>query len=66
MTVKEFDGPTKQFRKLWSKLTAAGWKARKPSGLSNDHAYVKPGVSGRLKSLRRGFDYFVGASNKWA
>ncbi|ETP52916.1 hypothetical protein F442_02148, partial [Phytophthora nicotianae P10297] len=33
--------------------------SRKPSGLSDDHAYVKPGVSGRLKSLRRGFDYFV-------
>ncbi|GMF61027.1 unnamed protein product [Phytophthora fragariaefolia] len=60
---QEFEGPTKLFRKLWAKLTAAGWKARKPSGLSDDDIYVRPGVSGRLKLLQRGVDYFVGTSN---
>ncbi|GMF41113.1 unnamed protein product [Phytophthora fragariaefolia] len=56
---QEFEGATKLFRKLWAKLIAAGWKARKPSGLSDDHIYVRPGVSGRLKLLQRGVDYFV-------
>ncbi|OWZ23526.1 hypothetical protein PHMEG_0001593 [Phytophthora megakarya] len=44
---------------LWRELTAAGWKARKPTGLCVEYTYVKPGISGRLDSTRKGEDFFV-------
>ncbi|POM66722.1 Hypothetical protein PHPALM_17369 [Phytophthora palmivora] len=41
------------FKMLWRQLSKAGWKAKKPKGLSLDFTYVKPGVSGRLDSTKR-------------
>ncbi|POM72432.1 hypothetical protein PHPALM_10850 [Phytophthora palmivora] len=50
----------KTFKQLWRELSKAGWKARKPKGLSVDFTYVKPGVTGRLDSSTRGNDHFIG------
>ncbi|GMF55311.1 unnamed protein product [Phytophthora fragariaefolia] len=52
----------KAFKKLWSQLLKGGWKARAPSGLDVDQAYVMPGVTGRLRMDRRNVDYFIGMS----
>ncbi|RLN93509.1 hypothetical protein BBJ28_00012350 [Nothophytophthora sp. Chile5] len=49
----------KTFKRLWRELTAAGWKARKPRGLSVDYSYVMPGITGRLDDSKRGMDFFV-------
>ncbi|RLN86593.1 hypothetical protein BBJ28_00022453 [Nothophytophthora sp. Chile5] len=50
----------KPFKRLWRELTAAGWKSRKPRGLSVDYSYVMPGITGRLDDSKRGVDFFVG------
>eukprot|EP00644_Phytophthora_capsici_P016096 jgi/Phyca11/115422/e_gw1.28.453.1 len=50
----------KTFKQLWRQLSAEGWKARKPKGLSIDFTYVKPGVKGQLDPSKRGKDFFVG------
>eukprot|EP00644_Phytophthora_capsici_P017045 jgi/Phyca11/130307/e_gw1.92.130.1 len=55
------NGPgEKCFAQFWRELTAAGWKARKPTGICRHHRYVKPGVKGRLDESRRGIDFLVG------
>ncbi|POM65180.1 Hypothetical protein PHPALM_19148, partial [Phytophthora palmivora] len=61
------NGPNeKSFKQLWRDLSKAGWKARKPKGLSVDFTYVKPGVSGRLDESSRAIDYFVGENELMA
>ncbi|EEY60504.1 uncharacterized protein PITG_13206 [Phytophthora infestans T30-4] len=50
----------KPFKQLWRELSKAGWKARKPKGLSADFTYVMPSVTGRLDAEKRGVKYFVG------
>ncbi|ETN14351.1 hypothetical protein PPTG_22233 [Phytophthora nicotianae INRA-310] len=50
----------KPFKQLWRELSKAGWKSRKPKGLSVDYTYVMPGVTGRLNIEKRGVEYFVG------
>ncbi|EEY62792.1 uncharacterized protein PITG_15207 [Phytophthora infestans T30-4] len=40
-------------------LVKAGWRARRPSGLSSDHTYVKPGVKGKLRQDKVDIDYFI-------
>ncbi|OWY92364.1 hypothetical protein PHMEG_00038668 [Phytophthora megakarya] len=53
------NSPWEETIKMLSReLTAAGWKARKPTGLSVDYTYVKPGISGRLDATRKGKDFF--------
>ncbi|RLN93735.1 hypothetical protein BBJ28_00023199 [Nothophytophthora sp. Chile5] len=52
----------KTFKRLWRELTTAGWKARKPRGLSVDYSYVMPGITGRLDDSKRGVDFFVGST----
>ncbi|KAE8874894.1 hypothetical protein PF005_g22667 [Phytophthora fragariae] len=38
------NGPgEKTFKQLWRELCKEGWKPRKPTGMANDHRYVKPG-----------------------
>ncbi|POM60427.1 hypothetical protein PHPALM_30725 [Phytophthora palmivora] len=49
----------KTFKQLWRELSKAGWKARKPKGLSVDFTYVKPGVTGRLDCSTRDNDHFI-------
>ncbi|ETP13203.1 hypothetical protein F441_11555 [Phytophthora nicotianae CJ01A1] len=49
----------KPFKQLWRELSKAGWKSRKPMGLSVDYTYVMPGVTGRLNIEKRGVVYFV-------
>ncbi|RLN86594.1 hypothetical protein BBJ28_00022454 [Nothophytophthora sp. Chile5] len=49
----------KPFKRLWRELTAAGWKSRKPRGLSVDYIYIMPGITGRLDDSKRGVDFFV-------
>ncbi|GMF18366.1 unnamed protein product [Phytophthora fragariaefolia] len=45
------------FRASWQKLRKEGWWSSRPTGLSSDFAYVKPG---KTKEDTRGVDYFVG------
>lgn len=52
----------KTFAQLWRELSDAGWKARRPKGLSNDFTYVMPNVVGDLSGATKGVDYFVGTS----
>ncbi|KAJ0390854.1 hypothetical protein P43SY_007749 [Pythium insidiosum] len=44
------------FKHLWRQLRAAGWTARRPSGLATEWSYVTPGSSG----VEEGVDFFVG------
>ncbi|KAE8967470.1 hypothetical protein PF005_g13104 [Phytophthora fragariae] len=46
------------FTSRWAELTKKGWKSKRPTGLSNDHTYLRPG---KTKKDVRGVDYFVGA-----
>ncbi|KAE9044989.1 hypothetical protein PR003_g2468 [Phytophthora rubi] len=46
------------FRTRWRELTKLGWKASKPTGLSNSYTYVVPGR--KKRDGVRGHDYFVG------
>ncbi|KAE9004675.1 hypothetical protein PR001_g16894 [Phytophthora rubi] len=41
----------------WRELCREGWLSRAPTGLSNDHTYLKPG---KTKQDQRGVDFFVG------
>eukprot|EP00644_Phytophthora_capsici_P018394 jgi/Phyca11/130205/e_gw1.91.147.1 len=50
----------KEFKRLWGSLKKAGWRARPPSGLLSDHAYLKPGVKGKLDNYKADTDYFIG------
>ncbi|OWZ06126.1 hypothetical protein PHMEG_00021663 [Phytophthora megakarya] len=45
------------FRARWMELRQAGWTSKKPTGLSDEFTYLKPGKS--IKDVR-GVDYFVG------
>lgn len=45
------------FRARWKELRQEGWSSKPPTGLSNDHTYLKPGKS---KTDVRGIDFFVG------
>ncbi|GMF14374.1 unnamed protein product [Phytophthora fragariaefolia] len=45
------------FRASWQKLRKEGWSSSRPTGLSSDFAYIKPG---KTKKDTRGVDYFVG------
>ncbi|GMF54626.1 unnamed protein product [Phytophthora fragariaefolia] len=45
------------FRASWQKLRKEGWWSSRPTGLSSDFAYIKPG---KTKKDTRGVDYFVG------
>ncbi|GMF20519.1 unnamed protein product [Phytophthora fragariaefolia] len=45
------------FRASWQKLRKEGWWSSRPTGLSSDFAYIKPGKS---KKDTRGVDYFEG------
>jgi hypothetical protein len=45
------------FRANWQKLRKEGWWSSRPTGLSSDFTYIKPG---KTKKDRRGVDYFVG------
>ncbi|POM81876.1 hypothetical protein PHPALM_92 [Phytophthora palmivora] len=51
--------PGETFKRLWRGLTAVGWKARMPTGLSVDYKYIKPGVTGQLDVTKKGVDFFV-------
>ncbi|KAE8893299.1 hypothetical protein PF003_g22406 [Phytophthora fragariae] len=51
------------FTKRWAELTKQGWKSRRPTGLSDDHTYLRPG---KTKKDLRGVDYFVGAEELMA
>ncbi|POM59363.1 hypothetical protein PHPALM_31920, partial [Phytophthora palmivora] len=46
------------FTARWAELTKEGWKSKRPTGLSNDHTYLRPGKT--TKDVR-GVDFFVGA-----
>ncbi|ETL40207.1 hypothetical protein F442_08754 [Phytophthora nicotianae P10297] len=50
----------KEFKRLWGSLKKAGWRARPPSGLLSNHAYLKPGVKGKLDKYKADTDYFIG------
>ncbi|POM76387.1 Hypothetical protein PHPALM_6377 [Phytophthora palmivora] len=55
------NGPgEKTFKQLWRQLSGEGWKACKPTGLSVDFTYLKPGVKGRLNKSQRGVEIFIG------
>ncbi|ETO85715.1 hypothetical protein F444_00650 [Phytophthora nicotianae P1976] len=45
------------FASRWRELKKDGWRSRRPTGLSNDFTYLKPGKT--KKDVRR-TDYFVG------
>ncbi|ETM99938.1 hypothetical protein PPTG_18527 [Phytophthora nicotianae INRA-310] len=55
----------KEFKRLWSSLIKAGWRARPPAGLSSDHTHVKPGVKGKLCKDTVNIEYFVGTNALW-
>jgi hypothetical protein len=46
------------FQARWRELRKLGWSSSKPSGLSNDYTYLKPGK--KKKGSICGQDYFVG------
>ncbi|KAG7387280.1 hypothetical protein PHYPSEUDO_014459 [Phytophthora pseudosyringae] len=46
------------FQARWRELSKLGWTASKPTGLSNDYTYLKPGK--KKKGSVCGQDYFVG------
>ncbi|OWZ20570.1 hypothetical protein PHMEG_0005009 [Phytophthora megakarya] len=55
------NGPQeKTSQHLLRELCKEGWKARKPSGIAQDHHCVMPGLKGRLDKSRRGIDFFEG------
>ncbi|KAG1709913.1 hypothetical protein DVH05_016927 [Phytophthora capsici] len=45
------------FQARWRELKKAGWHSKKPTGLSVDFAYLKPG---KTKKDKRGEDFFIG------
>ncbi|EGZ10580.1 hypothetical protein PHYSODRAFT_518946 [Phytophthora sojae] len=45
------------FQARWRELEKTGRHSRKPTGLSDDFTYLKPG---KTKKNTRGEDYFVG------
>ena len=45
------------FRARWRELTKEGWTSKKPSGLSDEHTYLKPG---KTKKDVEDEDFFVG------
>ncbi|KAG1703779.1 hypothetical protein DVH05_006793 [Phytophthora capsici] len=45
------------FRARWRKLRKEGWSHKRPSGLSDDFVYLKPG---KTKTDVEGEDFFVG------
>ncbi|KAI9999318.1 hypothetical protein PInf_004143 [Phytophthora infestans] len=45
------------FRARWCELNKAGWTSKRPTGLSVDFTYLKPGKS---KKDKRGVDFFAG------
>ncbi|KAE9091670.1 hypothetical protein PF005_g25990 [Phytophthora fragariae] len=51
------------FTKRWAELTKEGWKSRRPTGLSDDHTYLRPG---KTKKDLRGVVYFAGAEELMA
>ncbi|OWZ02587.1 hypothetical protein PHMEG_00025825 [Phytophthora megakarya] len=45
------------FQARWRELKKAGWASKRPTGLSDDFIYLKPG---KTKKDVRGVDFFVG------
>ncbi|KAF1773954.1 hypothetical protein GQ600_2494 [Phytophthora cactorum] len=49
------------FRARWAELKKLGWTSKRLTGLSNAHAYVKPG---KTKEDVCGQDYFIGKEER--
>ncbi|POM81832.1 Hypothetical protein PHPALM_148 [Phytophthora palmivora] len=45
------------FQARWREQKKTGWHSKKPTGLSVDFAYLKPG---KTKQDKRGVDFFIG------
>jgi hypothetical protein len=45
------------FRARWLELRKDGWRSARPTGLSVDFTYLKPG---KTKKDKHGVDFFVG------